>query len=109
MQKFSQIIQAELKKKGLKQKDLAEYLNKSEAALSQMLANESFKPDIMIRISQFLGVDLNFFSRDVTSKSVTQPEDQENVKFLKEIIKTKDEVIESQKELIATLKSKLRE
>lgn len=109
MQKFSQIIQAELKKKGLKQKDLAEHLNKSEAALSQMLANESFKPDIMIRISQFLGVDLNFFSSGVTSKSVAKPEDQENVKFLKEIIRTKDEVIESQKELIATLKSKLKE
>jgi len=117
--KFSQIIQAELKKRGLKQKDLAKHLNKSESAFSQMLANETFNKDIMIRISQFFGVDLNFFSRDIVSKAITPPSDSKevnnNIKHLEEIIKARDEtikvlerIIESKDETIAILKNQVK-
>lgn len=114
VEKVAQEIQALLKQKGLKQKDLAEHLGRSETSLSRLLKEETFKPDTMIKISQFLGVDLNFFNRDTNVKSVA-PEPQEvytknrdDVEYLKAIIATKDEVIRSKDELIATLKEKLK-
>lgn len=115
MERISQRIQAALISKGKKQKDLADYLGKSESALSRMLAGETFKPDIMIKISQFLGVDLNFFNRDTVLKSVKHDQhdldknDNDQVEYLKQIIATKDEVIKSKDDLIATLREKLKD
>lgn len=116
MEKISDKVKARLKELGKTQSDLAEHLDVSWNGLAKMLNRGTFKSDYMMRISKFLEVDINFFglnSKQDSDNNLMHPpnetEDSTKVAMLKEIIRTKDDVIESQKELIATLKSKIKE
>lgn len=121
-EKITRKVKTELKDRGIKQKDLAEYMGLSESALARLLSGESLKQHHMAKITSFLGVDLNFFNFNSNLKAVADQENRkENVKsanaeieYLKEVIRTKDEVIKSKDEsikakddLIATLREKL--
>lgn len=115
--KIASQVQAELKRQEKKQKDLAEYMGISEAALSRLLAGDTLKQSYMSKISSFLGVDLSFFTfnsnlkstgSDASSKEVDKADKSPDVEYLKEIIKKQDQIIASKDELIQTLKEKLR-
>lgn len=105
-----------LREKGLKQSDLAEYLDVSDYGLSNMLKRGTFKSDYMIKIAKFLEVDMNFFgtnykegSENVGARAQDNPDDlQTKVEMLKELIATKDEVIKAKEELILELREMLK-
>jgi len=92
------------------QEQLAKKLNMSESNLSHMLSRGTTDPDIMKIIAQFLKFDVSLFNRDSQIKSPgaqMQPVEkdyQNQVEYLKEIIKAKDDLIRAKDELIANLK-----
>lgn len=112
MEKIANKIQAELKRAGKKQKDLAKFMGMHPAALSRLLSEETFNRESMIKISQFLGLDINFFNTESSLKSnhssskESTKNDNSEVDYLKEIIKVKDDLLKAKEELIATLKEK---
>ena len=74
MENISNKIKTELQRQAKKQKELADFLNIKESSLSRMLAEQTFKRDIMVRIAEFLNVDISFFNRDsiINSQSASQ-------------------------------------
>lgn len=116
MEKIIDRVTARLEDLGKTKTDLAKELGVSWNGLAKMLNRGTFKSDYMMRISKFLEVDINFFGLNTKQDSDNNlfsadsiSDDSTKVAMLKEIIKTKDQVIESQKELITTLKGKLKE
>lgn len=112
MENISNKIKSELQRQAKKQKELADFLNIKESSLSRMLTEQTFKRDIMVRIAEFLNVDISFFNRDSNIKSHGATQEKgasgtEDVQLLKQIIETKDEVIRAKDEIIATLREKL--
>lgn len=108
---FKTIIQARLKELGKKQEDLAKELNTTPSNLSHLLKRGTSDPHIMKIIARFLNFDVNFLNEDsqIKSKGSTylKVEDCiEQLEHMKEMLKMKDAVIESQRELITTLKQR---
>lgn len=106
---FKNIIQSRLKELGRTQAELADELKTTQSNLSHLLTRGTNDPDIMKIIARFLNFDVNFLNEDsqIKSKGSTYLKVEDCVKqleHLQELIRAKDAVIESQRELISTLK-----
>lgn len=109
--RFKSIIQARLKELDKTQGDLAKELNTTPSNLSHLLRRGTSDPNIMKIIARFLNFDVNFLNEDsqIKTKGSTylKVEDCiEQLEHLKEMLKMKDAVIESQRDLITTLKQR---
>lgn len=106
MEKISHKVQSELRNQGKKQKELAEHLGLSEGGLSQLLTRGTFNRDYMIKIAEFLKVDMSFFSKNSLpvsrepSAAYGSQSNEEMIRTLREIIESKDEVIRAKDDLI---------
>lgn len=109
---FKKLIQAKLKEAGKTQDQLAKELGKSASAMSHLLNRGTNDPEIMKIIARFLNFDLSFLNAHSQIKShgnVTENDCQEQLEYLKELLKAKDELIRSKDETIAALRQTIKQ
>lgn len=111
---FKMLIQSHLKKSGKTQEQLATELKKSPSAMSHLLQRGTNDKEIMNIIARFLNFDVSLFNADsqIRSKgSAFQQVDkdcEEQLEYMKELLKAKDDIIRSKDETIAALRQSIR-